>query len=402
MEFYYKAFKSNGSVIEGRLDGRTLDEALAKIAGMDAKPLVVKPIGSAGKREGVFARGRISLEDKVFLTRYLGLMLKVGTDLFKAINILIDDFDKPAVKALLLEIRGNLEKGQPFYTTFARYPKTFSSSFVNLIKAGEVSGKLESVFEGLSVSLEKERDLRQKIKGALMYPVILLIASVFVMVLMVSFTIPRIANVFSGNGVQPPLFSKIVFAIGIFASNNLIVILTLLISVMVGGYIFFARTMVGRNMLYRIGIKTPAIGRVISETSLQQFAATLSSLLSSGMPIIDSLNVTADSISMPELKKALIRIGSEGLAKGLTVGEAFKREPIFPKVVSNLIAVSEKSGNLESILQTLADFYSSSIEGSLKTLVTFIEPILLLFIGVMIGSIALAVIIPVYQLTANF
>ncbi len=402
MQFYYKAFKSNGSVIEGQLDGRNLQEVLAKIAGMDAKPLLVKPMGAKQRREGIFSRGKITLEDKVFLTRYLGLMLKVGTDLFKAIDILIEDFDKPAMKTLLLEVRGNLEKGQPFYTTFARYPKTFSTSFVNLIKAGEVSGKLESVFDDLSVSLEKERDLRQKIRGALMYPVILLIASIFVMVLMVSYTIPRVANVFSGNSVQPPAFSRVVFAIGIFAGDHLVIILASLIAVMVGGYVFFGLTMMGRNLLYRIGIKTPAIGRVIRETSLQSFASTFSSLLSSGMPIIDALNVTADSIAMPELKAALIRIGSEGLAKGLTVGEAFKREPVFPKVVSNLIAVSEKSGHIENILQTLAEFYASSIEGSLKTLMTFIEPILLLFIGIMIGGIALAVIIPVYQLTANF
>ncbi len=402
MQFYYKAFKSNGSVVEGRLEGRNLQEVLAKIAGMDAKPLLVKPVGALQRSEGIFSRGRITLEDKVFLTRYLGLMLKVGTDLFKAIDILIEDFDKPAMKTLLLEIRGNLEKGQPFYTTFGRYPKTFPSSFVNLIKAGEVSGKLESVFDDLSVSLEKERDLRQKIKGALMYPVILLIAATFVMILMVSFTIPRIANVFMGNGVKPPAFSQIVFTVGIFVGNNLISILTILILILVGGYLFFGRTMMGRDLLYRVGIRVPAIGRVIRETSLQRFASTFSSLLSSGMPIIDALNVTADSITMPELKKALVRIGSEGLAKGLTVGEAFKREPVFPKVVSNLIAVSEKSGHIESILQTLADFYASNIEGSLKTLVTFIEPILLLFIGVMIGTIALAVIIPVYQLTANF
>jgi len=402
VQFYYKAFKEDGSIVEGHVDARTMSEALATIAGMRAKPLVVKPVGGIQRKMGVFTRGRITLEDKVFLTRYLALMLKVGTDLYKAIDILIEDFDKPAVRELLLEIRGNLEKGQPFYTTFARYPKAFPPSFVNLVKAGELSGKLESVFADLSVSLEKDRDLQHKIKGALTYPVILFLASLVIMVLLVSFSIPRIAKVFMGNGLNPPLFSRVVFSVGLFMGDNIIPLVLGFIIVVTSGYVFFARTLTGSKLLYTLALRIPVIGKVIRQISIQRFAATFSSLLFSGLPIIDALNVTAESISVPDIRAAIIRVGSEGLAKGSTVGEAFKREPAFPKIVSNLIAVSEKSGHIENILQTLAEFYTGEIEASLKTLVTFIEPILLLFIGVMIGTIALAVIIPVYQLTANF
>ena len=160
--------------------------------------------------------------------------------------------------------------------------------------------------------------------------------------------------------------------------------------------------MLGRRVMYDFGLRIPVIKKVVKETSLQRFASIFSSLMTSGLPILESLEITADSVSMPELKDALFRISREGISKGLTVGEAFRKEPVFPKVVSNLISVSEKSGHIEKILDTLADFYANEIESSVKSLVSFIEPVLLLFIGLIVGVIALAIIIPVYQLTSNF
>jgi type II secretory pathway component PulF len=299
-------------------------------------------------------------------------------------------------------MRTNLEKGQPFYTTFAQHPKLFSPVFVNLIKSGEVSGNLEKVFDQLSVQLGKDKDLQSKIKSALTYPVILFVASVIVMILLVSFSLPKIANVFLQGGVQPPTFSKVVFIIGLFIGNNLAIILSLLAFIGIGGFFFFTRTLVGKRLAYDIALRIPVIKKVIREIAIQRFASTLSSLLSSGIPIVNSLEITAESIGMPELKDALHRIAQEGISKGLTVGEAFKKEPVFPKAVSNLIAVSEKSGHLESILGTLADFYTGEIEAAVKSLVSFIEPVMLVLIGVIVGTIALAVIVPVYQLTSSF
>ena len=402
MRFHYKAIDSKGKIIEADIEAAGMPEALASIASGNLKPLTLKPVKSVNFDFKKLFGQKITLEDKVFITKYLSLMLRVGTDLFRAINILIDDFDKPIVKNLLIEIRTNLERGMPFYTTFAKYPKSFSPVFVNLIKAGEVSGNLERVFSELSVSLEKERELTSKIKSALTYPVILFVASILILILLVSFSLPKIANVFMSGGLNPPAFSRVIFAVGLFIGDHLAVLLTLLVLITGGGLFFFTKTELGKKTLYDVALRLPVIKRVIKEVSLQRFAATFSSLLSSGLPIIESLEVTADSVSVPELKAALRRIGEEGIAKGLTVGEAFKREPAIPVVMGNLIAISEKSGHLEEILLTLANFYSGEVEGSVKSLVSFIEPVMLLMIGLVIGTIALAVIVPVYQLTNTF
>jgi type II secretory pathway component PulF len=299
-------------------------------------------------------------------------------------------------------VKSNLEKGAPFYTAFAKYPKVFSQVYVNSIKAGEASGSLESIFENLATSLSKEKVLRDQIKSALFYPLILLVASVLILIFLVIFALPKIAKVFSERGFEPPLFSKVVFSVGLFFGNFGGVILTALAILAVLFFVLYRTSFVFKKFILSITFNLPLIKEVVKKVSIQRFAATLSSLIKAGMPITDALEITADSITQIEMKEALVRISREGIAKGLTVGEAFKREPFFPKTVVNLIAISERAGHIEEVLQTLADFYTSEIDSSLKTLVAFLEPLMLMGIGLVIGGIALAIVIPIYQLTIQF
>jgi len=373
------------------------------LASQGLRPISLKAAKELAqtKKFQIFGQS-INIEDKVFLTKYLALMLRVGTDLLRAVDILIADFEKLALKALLIEIRTSLEKGQPFYTVFLRYPKYFSSVFVNLIKAGETSGNLELVFSQLSLSLQKDQDLRRQIKAAITYPIILLVASSAILFFLVSFALPKIANVFMTGGFEPPIFSKIVFAVGLFFDVYFWWLLGFAIIFLAGFFFFIIKSIIGRKLFSRLIVKTPLVGGVLKKIAMQRFAATFSILLSSGLPILDSLEITADAVGNDELKTSLQRIAREGISKGMTIGEAFRREPTFPRVVVNLIAISEKAGHIENILDTLADFYTSEIETAIKSLVSFLEPILLLAIGLVIGTIALAVIVPIYQLVAQF
>jgi type II secretory pathway component PulF len=399
LSFHYVATDVSGKIIEGDLEAESPAEVLMWMSQQGLRPVSIKSTGSSKSKDlaAVFG-GRISVEDKIFITKYLGLMLKVGTDLFKAIEILIADFDKPAVKSLLIEVRETISKGQPFYTTFTKYPKQFSSVFVNLVKAGENSGNLEKVFGDLSISLEKEQAIRSKIKGALTYPVILVCLAMVILLVMVTYALPKIHGVFASGNIDPPMFSRVVFGIGLFINAHVIAVYSLLIISSVGGFIFFTRSILGRKFVSNLLARTPVIRTVLHRIALQRFAATLASLLRSGMPLLESIETTADAVGSIELKEALYRISRDGISKGLTIGEAFRREPFFPRVVVNLIAISEKAGHLEEVLETLADFYESEIDSSIKMLVSFLEPVLLLVIGMIVGLIALAVIVPIYQL----
>jgi type IV pilus assembly protein PilC len=401
MKFHYIASQPNGKVTEGDLDVKGSAEVLKFLSEKGLRPISIKASRSLDIANMQFFGQGITISDKVFLTRYLALMLKAGTDLFRAIDILINDFDKPVLRALLVDIKSNLEKGNPFYITFTKYPKYFSPTFVNLIKSGEASGNLMEVLDNLSVSLDKEKELRNKVRSALIYPVILLVMSFLMLLLLVTFALPRIANVFLSTGVEPPFFSKIVFNVGLFLGDNVAIVFPLVAVLFFGGWYFVSKVYLGRRMVSLIGSRLPVIGNVMDQLALQRFSSTLSSLLRSGLPILNSLEITADAVGSEKFQKSLRNIAREGIAKGLTIGEAFRREPAFPMVVTNLIAVSEKAGHIEDILKTISGFYESEVDNAVKTMVAFIEPVLLLFIGVLIGTIALAIIIPIYQLVGG-
>jgi len=294
-----------------------------------------------------------------------------------------------------------LSKGQPFYTSFSRYPKYFSPVFINMVKAGESSGNLEKVFGDLSTSLQKQQEIRDKIRAALIYPVILLIMASVILLVMVTFILPRIASTFLSSGINPPVFTKIVFGVGLFIGGNIAIILPLIIAAAIGLWMFF-RTAGGRKFLDQTLSRTPVIRDVVEKMALQRFSATLASLLRSGLPILDALGITAGASGSTEMEAALNRIAKEGVAKGLTIGDSFRRETVFPRVVVNLITISEKAGHMENILDTLSDFYAAEIDSSIKILMSFLEPALLLIMGIMVGGIALSIIVPIYQLTAQY
>jgi type IV pilus assembly protein PilC len=402
MRFHYIASEPNGRIVEADVEAQGPAEVLEWMASQGLRPVSLKALGGVETKgwRGIFSRN-ITVEDKVFITKYLALMLKVGTDLFRAIDILIADFDKPVVKALLVEVRDTLGKGQPFYTTFSKYPKYFSPVFVNLIRSGEASGNLERVFEDLSTSLEKEQKLRGRIRNALIYPVILVFLAIAIVLGLVTFALPKIAASFASTGAPIPTFSKVVFSIGLFLGQYTLPIIILIVAAVGGGWYFFKKTSAGRQFITWLMDKTPVLKDVVHRIALQRFASTFASLLKSGMPITESLEICAEAVGSAELRSVLLRISREGISKGFTVGEAFRKEPFFPRVVVNLIAISEKAGHLESILTTLAEFYEGEIDSAVGVLVSLLEPALLVVIGLIVGMIALSIIVPVYQMVGS-
>ena len=402
MKFHYLASQLNGKVLEGNEEAGSTAELLALLATRGLKPISIRQLKGdvTTSLSGKFFGGKITVADKMFLTKYLSIMLKVGIDLFQAVNILLADFQKSTLRGLLTEIRENLEKGQPFYTTFTKYPQYFSPVFINLVKAGEASGNLDNIFENLTVTLEKEKDLRSKIKGALVYPILLLVLSLGILIFLTTFALPKLAAVFMGGGFNPPIFSRIVFGVGLFINQYLWILLGAAAGLIIAAWLF-GRSVTGKRFFKSIFIRLPIIKKIFYQLAIQRFANTLSSLLNAGVPIIEALKITADTVSHPEIRDSLLRIATEGVTKGLSLGEAFRKETSFPFVVTNLVAISEKAGHLSEILETLGRFYETEIDGAIKAAVTFVEPVMLLLIGAVIGLIALSIIIPVYQLVGQ-
>jgi len=402
MLFHYTAVEASGKAVDADFEADTVGDVLHYLSESGLKPLSVKEVRGKSKDlfQGFF--GGITTSDKVFLTKYLALMLRVGTDLLSAINILIADFDKPAVHDLLLEVRDNLSKGNPFYQAFAAHPKVFSPTFINLVKAAEKSGNLQKTFEDLSGTLEAEAALKSRIRSAMIYPAVLLVAAGGIIIFLTTFALPKVANVFSSSGIKPPWFSEIVFSVGLFIGANILIIVPVVIAVIAICVWGIRKTETGSRLFNRIVTNLPLIRGIYRDIAVQRMASTMSSLMKAGLPITETITVAAETVNLRDYKFALLRVANEGLAKGLTIGEAFKREAVFPKSLTNLVAISEKAGHLEEVLQTLSDFYGTNVDANIKAVVSLLEPFMLLVMGVMVGIIALSIIVPIYQLTTQF
>ncbi|MCX8016207.1 MAG: type II secretion system F family protein [Patescibacteria group bacterium] len=401
MLFRYRASDSEGKIIEGEGDFINENAVLEFLKGKNLNPINLELVATKTKLRASLLGSPINITDQIFLTRYLALMLKVGTDIFKAIDILIADFEKPSVRSLLIEIRENLSKGQPFYSTFAKYPKIFSPVFTNLIRAGEASGNLEKVFEELSESLEKQRDLGQRIKSALIYPILLVVASIGIVALLVTFAIPKMATLFQGNEMKMPPITQLIFNVSFFLSDYGLYILGFLILLLVGIIMFYKFSLVGRRLFQRLAFKIPLVNNILYKMSYQRFAVTFGALMRAGLPILENLEITATTVGNEEMRQALLRIAHEGVVKGVTLGDAFRREEAFPQTIRTLISIGEKAGHTEEVLHTLSEFYDSEIDAAVKSLVSIFEPLMLVIIGLVVGGIALAVILPVYQFTTQ-
>ncbi len=397
MLFHYTASDKTGKMIEASGDFKDATAVLEFIKNKGLTPLKIKEAKTLKSKLNITIGSPISLTDKIFLTKYLALMLRSGTDLFKAIDILMNDFEKPAMKSLLLEIRENLEKGLPFYKTFERYPKMFSSVFTNMIRAGETSGNLDKIFADLSQSLEKQRDLRQRIRSALIYPILLVVASAGILVLLVTFAIPRISSMFLESNIKVPGVTRFIFGVSSFTSSFGGYIALFIGILILAIFILFKYSSSGKLFFDRLIYKIPVVKNILKTISYQQFSATFGSLMKSGLPILENLKITSTTMNHQDMKRAILRVADEGLARGFTLGEAFRGEEVFPQSIRTLISVGEQAGHTEEILVTLADFYESEIDTAVKSLVSLVEPIMLLVIGIIVGGIALSVVLPVYQ-----
>jgi type IV pilus assembly protein PilC len=402
MLYHYSAIDVSGHPVESDYEADSVDQVLQFLRGKELRPLSVKSIERKNDILSKLFKGRITITDKVFLTKYLALMLRVGIDLLSAVNILISDFDKAAVRDFLLDMRANISAGRPFWESFAAHPEAFSPTFISLVKAAEVSGNLQKTFENLSATTERDAALQSKIKGAMVYPAILLCMAAAILTFLVTFALPKISGVFSQSGIKPPLFSAVVFTVGLFLGGNAWWLLPLCVGLVVGLWFFVRKTQLGQRFFDGVLMNTPAIKLVYERIALQRMASTISSLLRAGLPIIETIGVAAQTVGHRRYRQALLRISEEGLAKGLTIGEAFRRETVFPQTVTNLVAISEQAGHLDEVLASLADFYEGEIDTSLKTLMSLLEPIMLLLMGVMVAVIALAIIVPIYQMTTQF
>jgi len=343
---------------------------------------------------------RVKAKDLAIFTRQFSVMIDAGLPLVQCLEILAQQQDNKNFAMVLTQTRQDVEEGSTLAAAMARHPKVFDQLFVNMIEAGEAGGILDLILQRLSTYIEKIVKLRRDVISALIYPsAVIVIAAAVVAVIMV-FVIPSFQSIFTGllgPGEQLPLPTRIVVGISEFlAGIGGLVILAAIVGTVVG-IRFYYRTPKGRRLLDTFMLKLPILGGILRKIAVARFSRTLSTLLSSGVPILQSLEITARTAGNVVLEDAIRKV-RDGVERGESVVEPLKASEVFPNMVSQMIGIGEQTGALDAMLGKIADFYEQEVDAAIASLLTLIEPVMIGFLGVTIGSIVIAMYLPLFTL----
>lgn len=399
MEFLYKAKDLQGEDHTGSVQSPDAHSAVAIIR---KKGLIVVSLNPKNPpASGILGRflNRVSFSELVVVTRQLATMVSSGLVLSEAIDILEEQQSNKTLKRALVEVSQNIKGGLTLAQAFSRFPDIFPHLYVNLVKAGEASGKLDSVLLQMADGLEKDREFRAKIKGALIYPVVVVTMMIAVIIIMMVFVIPKLVTLYTQSTMKLPLPTRILIA----TSNLFINFWWLGIIILVGisiGINRWKKTPEGNLLFGKFLLKLPIVGKIIINVTLTNFNRTFGLLTSAGIPLLDSIGIVSDLTDNPVFKNAL-KDAYKGVEKGLPFSSLLTAN-IFPKIVSQMVKVGEETGKVDEIFFKLAEYFESESDHMVKNLTVAIEPIILIILGIGVAFLVFSIIMPIYQLTTSF
>ncbi|MBI2439529.1 MAG: type II secretion system F family protein [Candidatus Moranbacteria bacterium] len=342
----------------------------------------------------------VPLKEKMIFTRNLSVMVSSGLTVSRAVHNLSFQTKNKRFNKILLSVYDDVQAGKTLSEGLAKYPSVFSELFVNMVSVGEVSGNLEEVLDILALQLEKEHDLLSKVRGALIYPAVILLAMVAIAILMLTYILPKITGVFGEMGVQLPATTLFIIALSDFLRNHAIISVLVVVGFLFGIKIF-SGTAFGKRFFGLLFIYMPIIGNIVVKVNCARFARIYSSLLKSGISVISALTIVSKTLSNVYYKDALADAMAE-IQKGVELSKIISKYPrIFPILVPQILEVGEETGKTETVLQRLAEFYEEEVSQITKNMSSIIEPILMLLIGGSVGFFAVAMLQPMYSVLEN-
>ncbi|MDC0863261.1 type II secretion system F family protein [Candidatus Pelagibacter sp.] len=406
--FTYKGI-SGSKYVSGEIEAINLDEASHKLKQQkiiitNITKLIKK--GAAKKKENKkssgssFFKKKISPQDTVIFSKQFATMVKAGLPILSTLANLRDQTEHPAMKEIIEDIRKSLEGGVTLSKCFSKYPKTFDNIYVNLIKAGEASGKLDLFLIKLVESLEKKEAIKKKIKGALMYPAVMFIVAMSVMVFMLTNVVPVFAEMYAGMGVALPTPTAVILQASDFmrGSGGKMVFLTLAVSF---GIFKYTTTKIEKikYLWHQRVLKLPIFGPMILKSMLARIALVMGNLSAAGVNLLESIEI-AKSVSTNVVVTEALENVKKGVFSGDTLTKLFLKEPIFPPTFSQLISVGEQTGSLDEMFTAVASYYEEEFDTAVENMSTLIEPIMIVFMGSMIGGLMIAMYSPIFNIGA--
>jgi type IV pilus assembly protein PilC len=341
-------------------------------------------------------QNRVTERELVVFVRQLSTMIDAGLPLVQCLDILQQQQEGRALKRILKQVKKDVEEGATFSDAIKKHPKAFDGLFVNLVAAGEMGGILDIILNRLAEYIEKLAKLKKKVKGALTYPAIVVTIAVMVMAVILIYVIPVFAQLFTDAGVNLPPLTLFVMAVSNFAIRFFYWII-IAIGLLIYLFIRFRKTAKGRMVTDRLLLRLPVFGMLLRKVAVARFSRTLGTMLASGVPILDALDIVAGSAGNAVIEQA-IRESRAAIAEGRSVAEPLQETKVFPGMVTHMIAVGEATGALDSMLGKIADFYDEEVDITVDALTSLLEPLLLVFLGVTIGGLLIAMYLPIFQI----
>lgn len=400
MKFNYQARDQKGQTQVGVVEASSRESAF-QLLGRSG--LVVTVLEEAGTRP-IYARriaffDRVSAKDLVLFSRELAILFRSKVSLIESLETIAKQTGNQTFREKIIRLSEGVEGGTSFSNALSAYPKVFSSFYVNMVKSGEASGKLSDVLEYLADHLEREYELSSKVKGAMVYPVFVIFIAVVVLSLMMFFVIPNLSGVLLSTGQELPVITKVVLGLAAFLRSWGWIFMLLLVGAGVLGF-RYSRTPKGKRLVSKTILQIPMLGSFVRMIYLTRFAENLSTLVSGGLPIVQSLDITASIIGNDVYKDIILEAKTE-VSKGERIGKVLERYPKeFPPVFTQMVIVGEKSGSLDSTLLNVVEFYREEVDRSVDIFLSILEPALIVVLGGVVGGIMAAILLPLYQLSS--
>ncbi len=355
-----------------------------------------KVVGKGKELSFSFGRQRVKKKDVAIFTRQLATMIDAGLPLVQSLDILAMQQENKAFSEVIKNIKENVEGGSTFAGALGKHPKVFDELYVNLVIAGEEGGILDNVLNRLAVYIEKAEALKKKVKSALVYPSTIVGVAILVVAILMIFVIPVFDKMFSSMGHTLPLPTLIVIGISKIIKKFILLIIVALVIFL---FMFkrYYSTEKGKFTIDSLVLKSPVFGMLFRKVAVARFSRTLSTLITSGVPILDGLTITSKTAGNKPIEYAIMKARSS-ISEGETIAEPLARSEIFPPMVTQMIAVGESTGSLDSMLSKIADFYEEEVDVAVATLTSLLEPLLMVFLGVTVGGIVIAMYMPIFKM----
>jgi type IV pilus assembly protein PilC len=395
--YKYSARDSKGRIAKGELEATDLAALKNKLRNQglwlisqNSSQQALLPF-----LEGFFDK-KIGLKDMVVFSRQFSAMIEAGIAILRVLTVLIQQTENPKLKAILQEIKRDIEQGVPLSESMQKFPEAFDSLYVSMVKAGELGGVLDVVLNRVAGFLESRSKLSNKVRTALTYPASLLVISILVVWFMLTFILPKFSAIFTSTGGELPAFTQFLINISNVLRSPFILVIIAFIWFAVNYARSYYRSEEGRLKIDTFSLKIPIFGPILKKVAIARFSRTFGTLIESGVPITTALDVTRTSINNALLESVLIKVKKD-IEEGSPISNQLQKSEVFPPMVTQMVAIGEEAGELENMLNKIADFYDDEVDSSVESLTALMEPVFIVVIGAIVGAIVVAMYLPIFN-----